>query len=324
MPMGICVTTKRLFVAFLVALAVLPAAAHAQRTSTLRTLIDRVELPPITDGDRYVLLGDTPAPVFAVYDTVTKRTRALSKPAGCSWSGLPRGAHFGRLVLYCPTGPLLVNLRSGATRPLPVARSYAVGRRWLAAMDAQSVFYLNPRTNEVRRSTGPRDLDHARLRRVCGRLRRGGGPLPDSDNLAYDRTRHLAMTSRGLLLRPCNRRRRAVRLQRGNFAGLQLPDYATLSSGLVTWTSLREPDRLLGYDARRKRRWEWFGEEGAVPMHTRNALLVRTPVRFLTICESEGCAVLRWRAELAPISRAKPRRSARGPARRRGGRGRRS
>ena len=72
---GVRVTAKRLFVlAILLALAA-PAAAPAQRTSNLDTLIARVDLPPITDGDRYVVLGDRSAPIFAVHDTVTKTTR---------------------------------------------------------------------------------------------------------------------------------------------------------------------------------------------------------------------------------------------------------
>lgn len=315
-------TTKCAF-AVLLALVVAPATASAQRTSNFDTLIPRVELPPITDGDRYVVLGERGAGIFAVYDTVAKRTRALAKPPGCGWSGLPRAAHFGRLVLDCPGGHALIDLRTAAVRPLPPAEGYAVGRRWLAGLDTQSLFYLDPRSNEVRRSSGPRDIDHRRLRAVCGRLRRGGGSLPDSDDLAYDRTRHLAMTKRGLLLKPCNRRRRSIRLEPGRFGGFELPDYATLSRGLVTWTSPLDGDRILGYDVRNRRRWEWTAFDGGTPMHTRNALLLRSPVTFATLCGTHECDVTAWRAELAPVSRAK-RRSARAPARRRGGRSRRS
>lgn len=315
---------KPILVLALAALAALPSAAAAQRTSSFTPMVTRVTLPPTTDGDRYVLYGDRLAPSFGVYDTVTNTARVLAKGPGCGWSELPRAAHHGRVVLTCGDRHLLMNLRTSATQELPPALGYAVGRRWLAANDAESSFFLHPRSHELRRPSGLRDVDHPRLRRVCGRLRGAGGPLPDSDDLAYDRTRYLRIGSRGLLLRPCNRRRRAVRLERGNFAGFELPDDATLSAGFVTWQSLARPGVTRGYDTRGRRRWRWPTSADGTPLHTRNALLVRRPIRMADVCGTHDCAAAAWEAALAPIKRGARRRTARAPARRPAPRARRS
>jgi hypothetical protein len=318
------VNAKPILLLAVVALAALPSTAAAQRTSSFTPMVTRVTLPPTTDGDRYVLYGDRLAPSFGVYDTVTKAARVLAKGPGCGWSELPRAAHYGRVVLTCGDRHLLMDLRTSATQELPPALGYAVGRRWLAGTDADSSFFLHPRSQELRWPSGLRDVDHPRLRRVCGRLRRAGGSLPDSDDLAYDRTRYLSIGARGLLLRPCNRRRRAVRLERGDFAGFELPDYATLSAGFVTWQSLAQPGVTRGYDTRGRRRWRWPTTAGSTPLHTRNALMVRRPTQILGECGSVGCAVGAWEAALAPIRRGVRRRIARAPARRPARRARRS
>lgn len=317
-------TIARALLATALVLAALPAAAAAQRTSTFAPLVTRVTLPPTTDGDRYVLYGDRLAASFGVYDTVTKRARALAKGPGCGWSELPRAAHYGRVVMTCEGRHVLVNLRTNATQELPPALGYAVGRRWLAANDDENSFFLRPRTHELRRPSGLRDVDHPRLRRVCGRLLEAGGSLPDSDDLAYDRTRYLKVGARGLLLRPCNRRRRAVRLERGDFAGFELPDYATLSAGFVTWQSLARPGVTRGYDTRGRRRWRWPTSADSSPLHTRNALLVRRPIDMAEVCGTHDCPAAAWEAALAPVKRGAARRTARAPARRPARRARRS
>ncbi|HEX8123543.1 MAG TPA: hypothetical protein VF549_19995 [Solirubrobacteraceae bacterium] len=303
--------TKRAFRAVLALLLLaLPAGAAAQSSSTLRALARAgTSLPPTTDGDRYVLLGNRDDVSLVVHDTVTGRTRTLPKPAGCGWSEAPRAAFAGAVVMQCPTGvsPLsfvLLNLRTGAVRRLPSALSYTgVGRSWLAGFDGQGDLFVHRRRDEMRRSTGLRDLDHARLRPVCRRLRQAGAGRPESASLAYDRDRYVVTSDAGLQLRPCARRRKAVRLERGRFAGFELPDALALSSGFVTWTSLRDGATTLGYDVRTRRRWAWPTGPEDVALHTRNALLVRRVATVFELCGSVGCPTATWTAQLATISR---------------------
>ncbi|HEV2813825.1 MAG TPA: hypothetical protein VGW10_11295 [Solirubrobacteraceae bacterium] len=258
-----------------------------------------------------MLWGSREAEAFTVLDTVAGGTRTLGKPRDCAWSETPRAAFAGAVVMHCPIAAdasrqLLFNLRTGAARQLPAAFAYAaVGRNWLVGFDAQGDLFVHRRTGEVRRTAGrPRDLDDARLRRVCGRLRAG----PATEGLAYDRTRYLVTTNRGLLLRPCARRGKTVRLERGRFAGFRLPDFATLSAGLVTWPAVGEGGVVLGYDARTKRRWIWLAGPDEVPLHTRNALLVRRVNTVFDLCGSVGCQASTWTADIARISRRPVRR----------------
>jgi hypothetical protein len=276
----------RSFLPALVALLALaaPAAAAPTRLGTSLRL-------PLVDSAASRVVWQPDAGSIRVLDLRSGvPARPLGLPAGCvpGQSGALRG---DRLVLTCHDGNRVLDVRSGASGPVPGAAAagiggpdsgvLSVGRVWAEGFDDDlPVFFtldgLTAETSFGTARTLP-DLDSTRLwRRMCAPLRRSPDELYDSGPgfLPYAYSPPLGHSYRLFDYRPLRVDRcgheRSLRLSRCRRACTAVH----LGAGSIAW---RERGRIRLYRGASRRRGHWrargFGRL-AEPVPTRRHVVV--------------------------------------------------
>jgi hypothetical protein len=268
---------RTLTAALLAALAMCVSAAA--RTPQAQHVFDTSVIPPLTDGDRYVLWTSAASSRLNVLDTIRQRRWSIPKPRACSWARDAQQtmtAVDGAALLSCADGASrLVNLRSRSIRPLPRSATYfGLGQRWIQAAAAGPAA-VSRATGELRRvPTDDRglpaydsDLDDPDLGPLCGR----GRTTSDwaGQRSAADGWRTSQSSTGASIIHRCGGGARHFVLSRHRVGSLGV------SAGVVTWLdSDRGPSAL---DLATGRRWRWPVSHAYGVLHTRNAVCSPRP-----------------------------------------------
>lgn len=261
-----------------------PAAAAPTRLGTSLTA-------PVVDSSAGRVVWQPDAGSIRVFDLgAGSPARALGVPAGCR-SGDPGALRGDRLVLACPDGSRLLELRSGAVGPVPGAATAGIGgpesgvlsagRVWAEGWDRDAAVFFRLDGTAVDRGEGTAgqlpDLDAPELwRPICAPLQRTRSsdgeeertylPYAYSPPLGLE---HRAFDYRALRVERCGRKR-SLRLSRCRRACVAVH----LGAGSVAW---RERGRIRLYRGTSHRRLRWrarrFGRE-AQPYPTRDHVIV--------------------------------------------------
>jgi hypothetical protein len=262
-----------------------PAAAAPTRLGTSLTV-------PVVDTSSGRVVWQPDAASIRVFDLGAGRpARAIRLPAGCR-PGDPGALRGDRLVLACPDGSRLLDVRTGAAGPVPGASAAGIGgpdsgvltagRFWAEGWDRDAAVFFRLDGSAVDRGEGTAaqlpDLDAPDLwRPLCKPLQRTRAAPeeePDRTYLPYAYSpplglEHRAFDYRALRVERCGHER-PLRLSRCRRACVAVH----LGAGSIAW---RERGSIRLYRGTSRRRAQWrahrFGRD-AQPYPTRDHVIV--------------------------------------------------